>query len=58
MHGAALESKYVDGRWKRQAQTLRSSPWRGIVATRTELNLDDDEVLAVPAALLAWLVDV
>lgn len=56
--GAAIESKYVDGRWRRDAQTLQASPWRGIVATRTELNLDDPQVVAVPTALLAWFVDV
>lgn len=56
--GAALESKYVDGRWRGEAQTLHASRWRGIVATRTELNLDNPEVIAVPASLLAWLIDV
>ena len=55
--GLAIESKFVDGRWKRDAQTLAASPWRGIVATRSELDLRDAEVVAVPAALLAWLVD-
>ncbi|HEX9766976.1 MAG TPA: AAA family ATPase [Nitriliruptorales bacterium] len=55
--GVAIESKYVDGRWRGQAQTLRASPWRGIVATRTELDVTDPEVVAVPTALLAWLVD-
>ena len=45
------------GRWRRDAQTLRASGWRGIVATRSELNLDDPQVAAVPVALLAWLVD-
>ena len=54
--GLAIESKFVDGRWKRDAQTLAASPWRGIVATRSELDLRD-EVVAVPAAFLAWLVD-
>lgn len=54
--GVALESKYVDGRWRGEAQTLGASPWRGIVVTRTEINLDG-EIMAVPAALLAWLVD-
>ena len=53
----AIESKFVDGRWKRDAQTLAASPWRGIVATRSELDLRDDKVVAVPTALLAWLVD-
>ena len=55
--GWAIESKYVDGRWRRDAQTLRASGWRGIVATRSELNLDDPEVAAIPVALLAWLLD-
>ena len=55
--GCAIESKYVDGRWRRDAQTLQASCWRGILATRTELNLDDPEVTAIPAAMLAWLLD-
>ena len=53
----AIESKFVDGRWRRDAQTLAASPWRGVVVTRSELDLRDDDVVAVPAALLAWLVD-
>ena len=55
--GAGIESKYVDGRWRRDALTLKASPWRGIVATRSELDLADPEVAAVPTALLAWLID-
>ena len=55
--GWAIESKCVDGRWRRDAQTLRASGWRGIVATRSELNFDDPEVAAIPVALLAWLLD-
>ena len=56
--GLAIESKFVDGRWKRDAQTLAASPWRGIVATRSELDLrEDNKAVAVPTALLAWLVD-
>ena len=53
----AIESKFVDGRWKRDAQTLAASRWRGIVATRSELDLSDPNVVAVPTAMLAWLVD-
>jgi len=53
----AIESKYVDGRWRRAAQTLKASRRHGIVATRSELNLDDPDVTAMPAAMLAWLVD-
>ena len=54
--GLAIESKHVDGGWRRAAQTLKASPWRGVVATRSELDLSN-EVAAVPAALLAWLLD-
>ena len=35
----------------------KASPWRGIIATRSELDLADPDVVAVPAALLAWLID-
>ena len=55
--GVAIESKYVDGRWRRDAQTLAASGWRGIVATRTELNVEDAGVMAIPASMLAWLLD-
>ena len=55
--GCALESKYVDARWRRATRTLRDSPWRGIVATRSVLDLEDPDVMAVPAALIAWLID-
>ena len=55
--GLAIESKYVDGdRWRRAAQTLRASRWRGILATRSALDLDDPELMAVPTAILAWLI--
>ena len=55
--GVGVESKYVDGSWRRDALTLKASPWHGIVATRSELDLADPEVAAVPVALLAWLID-
>ena len=55
--GVAFKSKYVDGGWRRDALTLKASPWRGIVATRSETDLSDPEVVAVPVALLAWLLD-
>lgn len=51
-----IESKYVDGTWKRAAQTLRARFGRGIVATRSVLALDGD-VWAVPAPLVALLID-
>ena len=55
--GIAFESKYVDGGWRRDALTLKASRWRGIMATRSEMDLSDPDVAAVPTALLAWLID-
>lgn len=55
--GLAFESKYIDGRWRGEARTLQASPWRGVIATRSELNLDDPAVAALPTAMLAWLID-
>ena len=56
--GLAIESKYVNGRWRRSAgRTMLASGWRGVVATRTELDLDDPQLLAMPSAMLAWLID-
>ena len=53
----AIESKYVDGRWRTPARTMKSSRWRGIIATRTVLDLASPELMAVPTSMLAWLVD-
>lgn len=55
--GIAFESKYVDGGWRRDALTLKASRWRGILATRSDTDVSDPEVAAVPVALLAWLLD-
>ena len=55
--GCAIESKYVDARWKRATRTLADSPWQGIVATRSVLDTEDADLLAIPTALLAWLID-
>ncbi len=55
--GLAFESKYVDGKWRRDALTLKASRWRGVVATRSELDVSGPDVVAVPTALLAWLID-
>ena len=55
--GLAIESKYVgQRRWKRNARTLAASRWRGVVATRSALDLSDPELLAAPTGLLAWLI--
>ena len=55
--GVAIESKYVDGRWRAPARTIQASRWRGIVATRTVLDLELPELMAVPTSMLAWLLD-
>jgi hypothetical protein len=55
--GMAIESKYIDGRWRGEAQTLAASRWRGVIATRTQIDVAED-LAAVPAALLAFLLDV
>ena len=53
----AIESRYVDHGWRRPARTIRASRWRGIVATRTVLDVDDPDLMEIPTALLAWLLD-
>lgn len=53
----AIESKYVDGRWRTPARTIQASPWRGLVATRTVLDLESPELMAIPTSMLAWLLD-
>ena len=53
----AVESKYVDQRrWRRDARTLAASGWRGVMATRSALDLHDPDLVAVPTGLLAWLI--
>lgn len=56
MQGVAFESKYVDASWKREATTLRALTDRGVIVTRSVLDLEGD-VWAVPVALAAWLLD-
>ncbi len=51
----ALESKYVDAGWKRQAQTLQARYQSGVVATRSILDLEQ-HVWAVPAGIVAWAI--
>lgn len=54
--GAPVESKYVSQKWKPERHALEEHYHRGIVATRDILDLTDD-IWAVPAGLLAWMVD-
>ena len=58
--GAAIEGKYVEGgRWQGDAATVDASAWSGLLVTRNVLNTraDDDHAWAVPAGILAFLVD-
>ena len=48
--------KYVDSGWKQEAVTVRSQFGRGVLATRSILDLSGD-VWAVPAALVGWLLN-
>lgn len=58
--GAAFEGKYVDGPWRRSAQTIRARYERGIMVTRTVLDLDERiggvRVWAIPAGIVGWLL--
>ena len=58
--GIGFEGKYVDGPWRRAAQTL-GARGGGIFATRSVLDLDSGRksgaVWAVPIGVLAWLLD-
>ena len=59
--GAALEGKYTEGgRWLREAATVNTTAYRGILATRNVLDVEPDSGIAwaVPACVLAVLVDV
>jgi uncharacterized protein len=54
--GVAVESKYVDDdRWGRTAQIFRSSPWRGIVASRSVTQWEDT-LSVIPTCLLVLLL--
>ncbi len=56
--GAAVEGKYTDsGRWRSDAQTVEASVYRGVLTTRSVLDVSGDGAWAVPAAVLAALVD-
>jgi hypothetical protein len=50
-----IEVKWVDAGWRGQARTIRAKFGRGIVATKSVLDLEG-EVWAVPAPLVALLL--
>ena len=56
--GAAIEGKYTEGgRWRSEAATVNASPWDGVLVTRNVLDVDGDDAWAVPAGILACLID-
>lgn len=56
--GVPFECKYTDASWRREAQTMRSRYGKGVMVTKTPLEVDESErVWAVPAGIFAWLLD-
>lgn len=56
--GAALEGKYTEGgNWRSEAATVNASAWDGILVTRNVLDIDGRDAWAVPASVLAYLLD-
>lgn len=51
-----IESKYVSQKWRKKRRALEEHYGRGIVATRDALDCSG-EIWAVPAGLLAWMID-
>jgi len=58
LNGVAIEGKYTEDRWRSEAATVNASEWLGLLATRNVLDISEpDKAWAVPAALLAFLID-
>ena len=56
--GVPFECKYTDASWRREAQTMHSRYGKGVMVTKTPLEVDENEaVWAVPAGIFAWLLD-
>ncbi len=54
----ALEGKYSQsGRWRSEAATVNASTWKGLLVTRNVLDTTGDEAWAIPAGILAYLLD-
>ena len=51
------ESKYVDKNWRSEARTAVGHCGGGILTTRRVYDPSSNDVWAVPAATLAWLLD-
>jgi len=54
--GQGFEGKFVDDKWRQEAQTVRSQFGRGVLATRAAYDPSGD-VWAVPACMLAYLLN-
>ncbi len=53
-----FECKYTDGAWRREALTMKTHHGRGVIVTRSPLLTGADEpVWAIPAGIVAWLLD-
>lgn len=57
--GTAIEVKYVEGgNWGGEAATVNASSFAGLLTTRNVLqHPDDDSAWAIPAGILAYLID-
>jgi uncharacterized protein len=54
----AIESKYTEsGSWRREAATVIASKYFGILTTRNVLDTGQSDAWAVPASMLAYLID-
>jgi hypothetical protein len=57
MDGVPFESKYVDGAWRREAQTARAAyGGAAVLATRSVVDRDG-RALAIPAPILALMLE-
>jgi predicted AAA+ superfamily ATPase len=58
LSGAAVEGKYVDSdKWAKQSQTMDSAGYKGVMSTRSMFDVKSNPSWAIPAGVLAILVD-
>lgn len=56
--GAAVEGKYTEGgSWASEAQTVNASVWDGVLVTRNVIDTPAGTAWAIPAGVLAYLLD-
>lgn len=56
--GTAIEGKYTErNRWRSEAATVNASDFNGILVTRNVLDDSGKKAWAVPAGILAYLID-